>query len=94
MRKLSINLIFKVLSIAFIFFLMSCSAIDQVIHPDEKPTPPTWPTYGQILEKNYKGPKARVTITKFIDKSVRGQENSSRWDRDVTSSHVLATIVI
>src|SRR4030042_3280412 len=80
MRKLSINLILKVLSIAFIFFLMSCSAIDQVIHPDEKPTPPTWPTYGQILEKNYKGPKARVTITKFIDKSLRGKENSQAGD--------------
>ncbi len=80
MRKLSINLILKVLSIAFILFLMSCSAIDQVIHPDEKPTTPTWPTYGQILEENYKGPKARVIITKFIDKSVRGQENSQAGD--------------
>ena len=80
MRKLSINLILKVLSIAFTFFLMSCSTIDQVIHPDEKPTPPTWPTYGQILEENYKGPKARVIIIKFIDKSVRGQENSQAGD--------------
>jgi len=38
MRKLFINLIFKGLPLAFILFLMSCSTIDQVIHPDEKST--------------------------------------------------------
>ena len=80
MRKLFINLIFKGLPLAFILFLMSCSTIDQVIHPDEKSTPPTWPTYGQILEENYKGPKARVVVIKFIDKSVRGQETSQAGD--------------
>jgi curli biogenesis system outer membrane secretion channel CsgG len=80
MRKLFIDLILKGLPIAFILFLMSCSAIDQVIHPDEKPTAPTWPTYGQILEENYKGPKARAVVIKFIDKSVRGQETSQAGD--------------
>ena len=80
MRKLFIDLILKGLSVALILFLMSCSAIDQVIHPDEKPTPPTWPTYGQILEENYKGPKVRAVVIKFIDKSVRGQESSQAGD--------------
>jgi len=80
MRKLSINLFFKVLPIAFIFSLISCSAIDQVTHPDEKPIPPAWPTYGQILEENYKGPKARVVIPQFTDKSLKGQENSQVGD--------------
>jgi len=80
MRKLFIDLILKGLSVALILFLMSCSAIDQVIHPDEKPTPPTWPTYGQILEENYKGPKTRAVVIKFIDKSVRGQESSQAGD--------------
>jgi len=80
MRKLFIDLILKGLSVALILSLMSCSAIDQVIHPDEKPTPPTWPTYGQILEENYKGPKVRAVVIKFIDKSVRGQEISQAGD--------------
>jgi curli biogenesis system outer membrane secretion channel CsgG len=81
MRKLSINyLLLEVLSVAIIFLLIGCAAIDQVIHPDDKPTPPTWPTYGQLLEENYKGPKARVVITKLIDKSTRGQENSQAGD--------------
>ena len=80
MRKLSINLFFKVLPIAFIFSLISCSVIDQITHPDEKPIPPAWPTYGQILEENYKGPKARVVIPQFTDKSLKGQENSQVGD--------------
>lgn len=80
MRELLINLIPKILSIVFLSFLISCSAIDQVIHPDEKSTPPTWPSYEQILKENYKGPKARVVVTKFIDKSVRGKETSQVGD--------------
>ena len=80
MRKLLTNLNPKILSIAFIFFLISCSAIDRTIHPDEKPTPPTWPTFEQILKENYKGPKARVVVTRFIDKSVRGKETSQVGD--------------
>ncbi len=66
--------------LTFLFFLMSCSAIDQAIHPDEKPAPPTWPTYEQILKENYKGPKARVVVTKLVDKSARGKEMSQVGD--------------
>jgi curli biogenesis system outer membrane secretion channel CsgG len=80
MRELFINFIPKILSVAFIFFLISCSAVDRTIHPDEKPAPPTWPTFEQILKENYKGPKARVVVIKFIDKSVRGKETSQVGD--------------
>lgn len=80
MRELLINFIPKILSIAFIFFLISCSVVDRTIHPDEKPAPPTWPTFEQILKENYKGPKARVVVIKFIDKSVRGKETSQVGD--------------
>jgi curli biogenesis system outer membrane secretion channel CsgG len=80
MRELLIKWIPKILFIAFLFFLISCSAIDQIIHPDEKLPPPTWPTYEQILKENYKGPKARVVVTKFIDKSVKGKETSQVGD--------------
>ncbi|MEW6377144.1 MAG: SH3 domain-containing protein [Thermodesulfobacteriota bacterium] len=81
MRELLINFIPKALIlIAFIFFSISCSAIDRAIHPDEKPTPPTWPTFEQILKEDYKGPKARVVVIKFIDKSVRGKEISRAGD--------------
>ena len=79
MRDLPINFIPKVLmSIVFIFFLISCSTIDQAIHPDEKPPP--WPTYEQILKEDYKGPKARVVVIKFTDKSSRSKETSQVGD--------------
>ncbi len=79
MRELLIKFMPKVLvSIVSIFFLISCSTIDQAIHPDEKS--PTWPTYGQILKEDYKGPKARVVVVKFADKSARNREMSQLGD--------------
>jgi curli biogenesis system outer membrane secretion channel CsgG len=94
MRELSIHFILRVLlSVAVIFFLISCSAIDQVIHPDEKPAPPSWPTFEQIMKENYKGPKARVVVTKFVDKSARGRELSQVGDglADMLRNALLAT---
>ena len=80
MRELFISFIPKLLApIASIFILISCSAIDKAIHPDEKPTSPPRPTYEQILKENYKGPKARTVVIKFIDKS-SGKEMSQVGD--------------
>ncbi len=79
MRELLIKFMPKVLlSIVSIFFLISCSTIDQAIHPDEKS--PTWPTYEQILKEDYKGPKAKVVVVKFADKSARSREMSQLGD--------------
>lgn len=81
MRKLLIKIVLKSLtSIVFLFSLISCSAIDQVIHPGEKSPSPTWPTYEQVLKEDYKGPRARVTLIKFADKSVSGKETSQAAD--------------
>jgi curli biogenesis system outer membrane secretion channel CsgG len=76
-----------------LFFLMGCSAIDQAIHPDEKTAPPSRPTFEQILKEDYKGPKARVVVIKFIDKSVRGKETSQVGDgiTDMLSNALVAT---
>jgi len=80
MRELFINFIPKFLApIVSIFFLISCSAIDKTIHPDEKQTSPARLTYEQILKENYKGPKARAVVIKFIDKS-SGKEMSQVGD--------------
>ena len=72
---------------------MGCSAIDQAIHPDEKTAPPSRPTFEQILKEDYKGPKARVVVIKFIDKSVRGKETSQVGDgiTDMLSNALVAT---
>jgi len=80
MRELFINFIPKFLApIVSIFFLISCSAIDKTIHPDEKQTSPARLTYEQILKENYKGPKARAVVIKFSDKS-SGKEMSQVGD--------------
>jgi len=80
MRELFINFTPKFLvPVVSIFFLISCSAIDKTIHPDEKQTSPARLTYEQILKENYKGPKARAVVIKFIDKS-SGKEMSQVGD--------------
>jgi curli biogenesis system outer membrane secretion channel CsgG len=80
MRQLLINFIPGLLApIASACLLLSCSAIDKTIHPDEKPTSPPRPTYEQILKQNYKGPKARAAVIKFTDKS-SGKEMSQVGD--------------
>ena len=60
------------MTVAFLSHLVSCSTINQTIHPDEKPT---WPSYEQLLKEGYRGPKARVVVVKFTD-SARGGETS------------------
>ena len=81
MRVFLVHLIARVLApAAFIFSLICCSAIDQVIHPDEKSSSPAWPSYEQLLNENYKGPRARLVVTKFVDKSARGRDTSRVGD--------------
>ncbi len=75
--RLILRIIFFVVTT---FFLMNCSNIDQMIHPDEKTSPPTWPSYEQLLKEDYKGPKARVVIIRFTDKSISGKETSQAGD--------------
>ncbi len=64
------------LSISALSFLLACA----IVEPTTKPTSPTRPTYGQILKENYKGPKARVVVIKFADKSARDREMSQVGD--------------
>jgi curli biogenesis system outer membrane secretion channel CsgG len=90
MREALINSVSKLgMTIVFLSYLVSCSIIDQTIHPDEKPT---WSSYEQLLRENYKGPKARVVVLKFTD-SARGKETSQVGDGmvEMLRSALLAT---
>jgi curli biogenesis system outer membrane secretion channel CsgG len=64
------------LSISTLSFLLACA----IVEPTTKPTPLPRPTYAQILKENYKGPKARVVVVRFVDKSARGKEISQVGD--------------
>ncbi len=79
--------------LTFLLFFISCSTIDQAIRPDEKTAPPSWPSYEQILKENYKGPRARVVVINFIDKSAKGKETSQLGDgiTEMLNNSLLAT---
>jgi curli biogenesis system outer membrane secretion channel CsgG len=64
------------LSTITLSFMLGCA----VLEPATKPAPPTRLTYGQILKENYKGPKAKVLVVRFVDKSARGKEMSQVGD--------------
>lgn len=64
------------LSVITLSFMLGCA----VLEPTTKPAPPTRLTYGQILKENYKGPKARVLVIRFVDKSARAKETSQVGD--------------
>ena len=52
----------------------------QLLEPTTKSPSSTRLTYGQILKENYKGPKARVAVVRFVDKSARDKETSQVGD--------------
>ncbi len=77
------------ITIAFLSFFVSCSTIEEAVHPDEKPT---WPSYEQIINESYKGPKARVVVLRFTD-SAMDKEISQVGDgmAEMLSNALLAT---
>ncbi len=80
MRELFTNLVPKLLTpVTSVFILISCSAVDKTIHPDQKSASSPRPTYEQILKENYKGPKARAVVVQFTDRS-SGKEMSQVGD--------------
>jgi curli biogenesis system outer membrane secretion channel CsgG len=64
------------LSISILSFLLGCALVE----PITKPVSPARATYRQILKENYKGPKARAFVIRFVDKSARDRETSQLGD--------------
>jgi curli biogenesis system outer membrane secretion channel CsgG len=52
-----------------ILLLHACSGVQ----PTAKPTSTGGPAIEQVQKEDYMGPKARVAVTKFLDKSAKGQ---------------------
>jgi len=55
-----------------IIILISCAAMERATQPTAKGTTSSGPTIEQAQKEDYMGPKARVAVTKFIDKSAKG----------------------
>jgi len=91
MRYILKNLVLKII----LFFLIlplsiGCSTVKDVIHPTEKTASPSEPP---IQKEDYKGPKVKVVITKFIDKSSNVKNSGQTEDgvAEMLGSALLAT---
>jgi len=76
MKKSPIFLLLIILSV----LLMFSFAIAQVIPPKARGTPSSGPTIDQAQSEDAMGPKARVAVTKFIDKSAKGRSYGAIGD--------------
>jgi curli biogenesis system outer membrane secretion channel CsgG len=63
---------FAVLIVVLSAVLLSNAVRAQVIPPRASGTPSSGPTIDQAQKEDYMGPKARVAVTKFVDKSAKG----------------------
>jgi curli biogenesis system outer membrane secretion channel CsgG len=91
MRQISKNSFLKNLLFFVILLLFTgCSTIKGVMHPSEKSTSSSKST---IQKRNYKGPKAKVVLTKFIDKSSKEKTNVQTEDgmAEMLGNALLAT---
>jgi curli biogenesis system outer membrane secretion channel CsgG len=71
---------FWILIFIAITIFMSCAAIDRATQPTAKGTPSSGPTVEQAQKEDYMGPKARVAVTKFVDKSAKGKATGEIGD--------------
>jgi len=65
------NILFLKMTILIILLSFNFSQA-QVVSPKARGTPSEGPTMDQAQQENYMGPKARVAVTKFEDKSAKG----------------------
>ena len=77
MKKLSI---FCFAFILFAIFLTTNLAIAQVIPPKARGTSSGGPTIDEAQKEDAMGPKARVAVTKFLDKSAKGRSTGKIGD--------------
>jgi curli biogenesis system outer membrane secretion channel CsgG len=66
--------------ISIVFLLFSCAAIDEITKPTAKPTSTGGATIEQAQKEDYMGPKARIAVTRFEDKSAKGKTTGEIGD--------------
>ncbi len=77
--------------IAFIITLTFNSALAQLIAPKAQSTPSGGPTIEQAQKEDYMGPKARVAVTKFVDKSAKGYGRIGDGMAEMLANSLFAT---
>jgi curli biogenesis system outer membrane secretion channel CsgG len=61
-------------------FCFSCAATDKSTQPASKTAPSGGPTIDQALTEDYAGPRARVAVATFVDRSAKGKETGQIGD--------------
>jgi curli biogenesis system outer membrane secretion channel CsgG len=82
MKFLSKNSFLKtfILSFISILFFSGCTEVEQLTRLTTKPTPSAGPTIEQAQKEEYMGPKARVAVIRFEDKSAKGKATGQIGD--------------
>ncbi len=52
---------------------VSCAALERITQPTAKSTSTGGPTIDEVQKEKYDGPKARIAVPKFLDKSAKGK---------------------
>lgn len=75
-RSLTNPILYALVIISAGLFLFSCASIE----PTAKATPSSGPTMEQAQKEKYDGPKARIAVTRFEDKSAKGKPTGEIGD--------------
>jgi len=84
------NLLFLKVVVLIVFLTFSFAQA-QLIPPKARGTPSAGPTIDQAQKEDYMGPKARVAVTKFEDKSARGGEAIGNGMAEMLANALFAT---
>lgn len=82
---------FLLTTITMIMFLMVDLASTQVVRPKARGTPSQGPTIDQAQKEDAMGPKARVAVTRFEDKSAKGSSEIGTGMSEMLSNALFAT---
>ncbi|NWG03016.1 MAG: SH3 domain-containing protein [Syntrophaceae bacterium] len=83
--------IFSLALVTLMIFFVSDFASAQVIKPKARTTPSGGPTIDQAQQEDEMGPKARVAVTRFEDKSAKGSSEIGNGMAEMLSNALFAT---
>lgn len=86
------DILIKILTLATIIVFFLFSLIEaQVIRPKARGTPSQGPTMEEAQKEDYMGPKARVAVTRFEDKTAKGYREIGDGMAEMLSNALFAT---
>jgi curli biogenesis system outer membrane secretion channel CsgG len=85
------SILFSLVLVTLMIFFVSDFASAQVIKPKARSTPSGGPTIDQAQQEDEMGPKARVAVTRFEDKSAKGSSAIGTGMAEMLGNALFAT---